>query len=153
MREALRPGDVTAFGWKVARVQLPEGKSYGLLVVRDSDRTAINSAALFTAGLIESVNLSTGDRNRNRVPGAFSPTFGPIPAGRYKLTALEDAEWWCVDARINGRVPDVGAVSLQPGETALGNLLICSGPHAGTATDSYTAQTPCHVLNFREVQS
>lgn len=152
MKQAIRLMEVNAFGWRVIKMRLPEGKSYGVIVGHDSERKVIGSAALVVAGCIESRNLSTGEVNTRRKPGSFSPELGPIPAGRYQLTALEDADWWCADSRQNGRDVPVEALHLSEGASVEGLVLVCSGRNEGATFKGYTAPESCYVMRFAEAR-
>ena len=150
MKQAVKLASVVAFGWRIIKMQLPAGKSYGLMVSRDLPRSVLGTFALFTEGRIEGVNLSTGEALDVRTRGTFTGQLGELKPGLRRLTAVQDTTWWCVDRRANdGQLPDVTARELAAGETATGLVLVCEGPDDGYAfAGEYTASAPTLVLIF-----
>lgn len=153
MKQAQRLTSVTAYGWRVVKMRLAAGKSYGYLVQGAKPRSAMHALGLWVQGCIESRNVQTGATNTLRQPGAFSGEFPAIAAGRYVLTALQDTDWWCIDQKVNGGVlPQVEPLRLTQGQQVSGLLLILSGPDEGTITSSYTAPAPCYAFRFQEAR-
>lgn len=153
MKQAERLTLVTAHGWRVVKMRLAAGKSYGYMVSAARPRSAIQALGLWVRGRIESLNTQTGATNTLRQPGAFSGEFGAVAAGRYVLTALEEAEWWCIDQKVNGGVlPQVEPLRLTQGQQVTGLLLIVSGQDEGLVTSSYTAPAPCYAFRFQEAR-
>lgn len=152
MKQAERLTSLTAYGWRVVKMRLAAGKSYGYMVSAARPRSAMQALGLWVLGRIESRNVQTGATNTMRQPGAFSGEFPAIAAGRYVLTALEKAEWWCIDQKINGVLPQVEPLRLTQGQQATGLLLILSGPDEGLTTSSYTAPAPCYAFRFQEAR-
>jgi hypothetical protein len=149
MKQATLLKSVDAFGWRVVKLSLPAGHSYGVLAGADRPRSSVGTITLFTKGRITGTNLTTGEQLSDRLPGLMSNTLDAIKSGRYVLTAAEDSEWWCLDERVNGGLlPGVTLVNAEEGQVVEGMCLVCSGPNDGLVATDYAAPEPCMVLVF-----
>lgn len=149
MKQATSLCTVEAFGWKLVKMALPAGHSYGLIVGADRDRAAVGTVTLFTKGRITGVNVSTGEQLDVREPGVLSTTLGPLKAGKRVLTAEDAAEWWCIDERVNGfSLPAVSLVRAAAGQLVPGLCFVASGISEGFWGPDCVAQDDCYVLVF-----
>lgn len=139
---------VRAFGWCFHWVRGDTGTWYDMAVSRPSSVKDCGVYSFYTKGLLHGVNLTTGQRMPDRVPGLLSTTLPDIPAGIYRYTAQEPSEWWCIDQKFNsGLHPPVMGRKLAAGETATGKILVTTGPDRATTHDSsYTASQECYIM-------
>lgn len=149
MKQASPLCTVEAFGWKLVKMALPQGHSYGLIVGADRDRSSVGTVTLFTKGRITGVNTSTGEALDERVPGVLSTSLGPLKAGKRVLTAEEDSEWWCLDSRVNSAaLPGIALVHATAGQRVPGLCFVATGISEGFWGPDHTAQDDCMVLVF-----
>lgn len=125
-------GTHKAWGWTVCHMGLAAGGSYGALIARAAPRDSLPSRAMWTKGRVTGVNLQTGAPVLERVRGVFSGDLPPMVAGRYRLEAAEDAEWWCIPNHLNGfDLPGVQPLRRASGEVFQApvgtRLLVISG--------------------------
>ncbi len=101
MRQARNLGILEIAGWRVAHMALPQGASYHTLFTGSRSREDIGYVCVWIKGRIEGVNLTTGEALTVRQPWLVSSDLPPLTTGRGKLTATEDTEWLCFDAKLN----------------------------------------------------
>lgn len=105
---------VAAFGWVIAHNTLPAGTSCAFSASQDIAAAQRAWCALYTRG------HATMTRQPDRFPGHFTREDIPLTrAGNYTLQAVEDTEWWCMDARLNGgrRPRTLEPIRLSPFES------------------------------------
>jgi hypothetical protein len=87
---------IEAFGWTFAHCTLQAGERHVYQLKADRPNPSWN--ILYTKG------RGTLTDHPDRVPGYTSAGHGTMStAGEYTLSATEDMEWFCLDARLNGR--------------------------------------------------
>lgn len=147
-----------AFGWRLYRTQLAVGESLVFEVPQSIPREAALNIHYHTAGALHITGMDkTGQVRR---AGEHSPNFGPLVAGSYTATALEDTEYWCMNHTMNReRHPVCTPLFLAAGQSqiASGLLLLCRGSlaeHSGPVALEFftpktiTAHTDCYGLFF-----
>lgn len=156
MKQAKVLGRHTVAGWIVVRMMLPAGSSYGLIVGADGERARLGARAIWVRGRIAGANSRTGAAVV-REPGTFRGHSEAMDAGRYTLTATEDAEWWCVDQKANGGAEpsEVLPLRLSPGQSftvpAGSHALVCNdGGDTFGGGDTITASTQTYGLIFEK---
>lgn len=138
---------VDAFGWRFHWVRAATGTWYDMLVARPSSVKACGVYSMYAKGLLHGVNLTTGQRMPDRVPGLLSCTLPDIDAGIYRYTAQEPSEWFCIDRRFNGgELPPVQSISIAAGQRHEGMVVVCTGPDAGQSFTGYTAPQACLAM-------
>ncbi len=153
----------TAFGWRLHRTQLAAGESLVFDVPQNAPRQDAQNLNYYSAGALQIVGMDkTGSVRR---AGEFSAHRGPLVAGSYTATAIEDTEYWCINHTINlKRHPVCTPLFLAAGQSqiASGLLLLCRGSlvadgqavHSGPVALEFftpkttTAQTDCYGLFF-----
>ena len=83
-----------AFGWTILHRLLPAGEVLVFKLKHDSQ--AANWHTIYTKG------HATMPPCADRVPGMSSQESTFVQAGEYPMTAIEDTEWFCLDAKANG---------------------------------------------------
>lgn len=101
MKQAQNRGIREIAGWRVAHMALPQGASYHTLFSGSRTREDIGYVCVWIKGRIEGVNLTTGEALTVRQPWLVSSDLPPLTTGRGKLTATENTEWLCFDAKLN----------------------------------------------------
>lgn len=138
---------VDAFGWKLHWVRAATGTWYDMVVARPSSIRACGVYSFYTKGLVQGINLTTGQRVPDRVPGLLSCTLPDIDGGIYRYTAQEPSEWWCIDRTFNGgNLPPFNPLKMSANQSYEGMLLVCSGPDVGRTFTGYTATQECMAL-------
>ena len=148
------------FGWVVLHRQLPAGET--LMFHLKFAEQARSWNTVYTKG------RATLPPYPDRVPGMSSKQSTITDAGEFPMTAVEDTEWFCLDAKANGGAlpSQVDPVVIERGETATfpqeSRLFIGAGAFtaagrefagpkvllAGTGPLQITAITPVYGYNL-----
>ena len=112
MKQAKPLGIVEIAGWRAMHMSLPTGAAYYSIVTGSRSRKDIGYAAVWIRGRVEGRNLTTGLPLATRTPWLVSTDLPPLSVGRLEFAALEDSEWLCFDAKLNGGlVPELAIVA------------------------------------------
>jgi len=131
MAQAKLIRSVRAFGYDLTQMGMPTGDSYSYVIPYRMPRAEFTALQLWTKGHVRVRNAGVDMPDRHR--GVLTTELDDVlEAGILTLSAVDYAEWWCLDARKNGGVlPPVRrferAVGAHLVESAEVRLLVCDG--------------------------
>jgi len=159
----------SCFGWEIARVYLPQGETFSIVVPKDTARDRLSNTTFYTVGRL-SAKRDDGDfLVADRTAGFFSKLDLPevLVRGTTTFTAENECEWWCFDAlRNENKNPKITPIILSAGQSTVlqpgSNVLVCqglakidahtfsSGSAFSVSSDSkeLTAETSVFAVNF-----
>lgn len=156
----------SVFGWNLHFARMRAGEFENRRVPQDVPRSKNPYLALWTKGRIDIVRQDDDQVMPSRTPGYYSAERPDVQKGTYVMTAVEDSEWWCIDAQANGnKLPAVSPLRLSAGDClelpAESRVLLCAGellvgetpvngpvPITLANISELTAVTDCYGLIF-----
>jgi hypothetical protein len=130
MAQAKHLRSVSAFGHKLTQMGMEPGASYSYVIPYRMPRAQFSALQLWTKGRVRVRNagIDMPDRTRGVLTTELNDT---LEAGTLTLTAVEYAEWWCLDASRNGGVLHPVARYERPvgdhTQAQEAKLLVCDG--------------------------
>lgn len=150
----MKTSECTVFGWVIHHLSADVGESFEIRNVREADTTRLSSQTIYTKGkIVGYYSDNPSQKALDRVPGFGTDNLpNPLPRLNLQMTVEEPAEWWCISAAFNSKLPIVSFLRMSPEETktfpAGSKIFVCEGD---VAVNGISKQAPLVINATNEV--